>query len=203
LHRRRIGRETPSWIARPFTAEELALLQPPRVSPPPTPNDLVWWDAQPDHERIHEQLRQLLPPLQRAPEPDGGWPTRPPQPRAWSTNALDTLVGKLLRKAPAAAPADSTGYLFRGALRPHIQLRDSTCRFPGCPRLARFCETDHRITWPQGPTSVWNGLTECDPHHDAKHAILTLTRLQDGTHRWTLRTGHYADVPPRPLLRGW
>jgi hypothetical protein len=48
-----------------------------------------------------------------------------------------------------------------------------------------------------------NGLTECDPHHKAKHAILSLTRLEDGTHRWTLRTGHYADVPPRPLLRGW
>jgi hypothetical protein len=74
---------------------------------------------------------------------------------------------------------------------------------PGCARLARYCEIDHRTAWPFGKTSTRNGLTECDPHHKAKHAVLSLTRLEDGTHRWTLRTGHYADVRPRPLLRGW
>jgi hypothetical protein len=200
---RRLRRQIPSWVTASLSDEESALLQPPSVAPAPTPNDLDWFSTHPDRGLAHRLIADSTPVADRAPAPVGGWPAPAPAATAWSPEALQQLTRKLVATPPAQPPADSSGYPFRGALRRHIQLRDQTCRFPSCPRLARHCETDHRVEWPLGPTSVWNGLTECDPHHDAKHAVFTLNRLPDGTHRWTLRTGHYADVPPRPLLRGW
>jgi hypothetical protein len=37
----------------------------------------------------------------------------------------------------------------------------------------------------------------------AKHAFFTVTRLQDGTIRWTSPNGRSVDRKPRPFLRGW
>ena len=89
------------------------------------------------------------------------------------------------------------------AMRQIVIDRDQTCRFPGCTRLAQRCDTDHRIPWPAGPTSISNGCSLCEHHHQAKHALLQLTKRDDGTLRWTLPTGHHADVPPRALLQTW
>jgi hypothetical protein len=45
--------------------------------------------------------------------------------------------------------------------------------------------------------------SECTHHHQAKHTVFTVTRLPNGTLRWTGLGGHHADRPPRPFLRGW
>ena len=82
-------------------------------------------------------------------------------------------------------------------------LWDLTCTFPGCPRLAQHCQNDHLTPWPTGPSAPHNTSSECTHHHQAKHDYFTVTRLPDGTLRWTTPTGHHTDRPPRPFLRGW
>ena len=47
--------------------------------------------------------------------------------------------------------------------------RDGHCRAPGCARSARFCDLDHVIPWPSGPTDPTNLLTLCRRHHRMKH----------------------------------
>jgi hypothetical protein len=37
-----------------------------------------------------------------------------------------------------------------------IRLRDQTCRWPGCSVLARRCDLDHTIAYPEGPTNEDN-----------------------------------------------
>ncbi len=75
--------------------------------------------------------------------------------------------------------------------------------FPACVRLARNCENDHLIPWPQGPTSSRNITSDCKHHHLAKHHYFTVERLPGGTIRWHTPLGRHYDRNPRPLLRGW
>jgi hypothetical protein len=46
----------------------------------------------------------------------------------------------------------STRYTPPATLKTFVQVRDRTCRYPGCTRQARRCDVDHRIAWPQGTT---------------------------------------------------
>ncbi|MFN2539823.1 MAG: HNH endonuclease signature motif containing protein, partial [Mycobacteriales bacterium] len=194
-----LRRQTPSW-------------NPPRPEPqpppdpahqPPTLTDLDWWDQTNPRQAHQADLDRQLPLTPTAPAPTGGWPTPPARPPLWSPQQLHTLLTGLLRKPVDPLPPASSSYPFTGRLARHLKTRDQTCRFPGCHRLAQHCDSDHRIPWPAGPTSISNGISECEHHHQAKHAIFTLTQLPDGTLRWTLPTGHHADAPNRALLRGW
>jgi hypothetical protein len=198
-----LRRSLPSWTTTPYPGTVLSADHTPSVFPAPTLADLDWWSSHPDRALAHAQISDAAPLTPTAPSPAGGWPQPAAHPPAWTPAALSTLTGTLASKPVDPPPADSSSYPFRGALARFIKTRDQTCRFPACPRLARWCETDHHTPWPLGPTSLRNGVTECDPHHDAKHDLFTLTRLPDGSYRWTLPTGHHADSPPRPLLRGW
>ena len=65
------------------------------------------------------------------------------------------------------------------------------------------CQLDHLVEYPKGKTEHCNGACECVHHHQAKHASMTVTRLDNGTMRWTNRFGITRTRPPRPLLRGW
>jgi hypothetical protein len=84
-----------------------------------------------------------------------------------------------------------------------VRHRDRSCTFPGCPKLAQHCQIDHVLEHPNGPTAHHNGALECVHHHQCKHACMTVTRLPNGTMRWTNRFGVTLDRTPRPLLRGW
>jgi hypothetical protein len=81
-------------------------------------------------------------------------------------------------------------------------MRDQTCTFPGCWLLARRCQSDHLIEWPQGLTHVDNGACECVHHHQAKHSYFHVARLPGGTIRWTSRTSKHYDRRPRSLIPG-
>jgi hypothetical protein len=56
---------------------------------------------------------------------------------------------------PGDAPAES-GYRPSAALERFLRCRDLTCRFPGCDRPAEFCDVDHTVAWPFGPTHPSN-----------------------------------------------
>jgi hypothetical protein len=53
------------------------------------------------------------------------------------------------------------------------------------------------------PHQPHNLAAECEHHHQGKHDSLTVTRLPDGTFRWTTPSGITADQPPRRVLTAW
>ncbi|SEB90952.1 HNH endonuclease [Paramicrobacterium humi] len=56
-------------------------------------------------------------------------------------------------------------------LRKAIEIRDVTCRFPGCNRSARQCDLDHVVDWQfGGETDLDNCQATCRAHHTLKHA---------------------------------
>ena len=64
---------------------------------------------------------------------------------------------------------DRTTYRVPKALRRWLGVRDPVCVFPGCTRIARDCQIDHRIDWQYGgPTADTNLAPQCHPHHRIK-----------------------------------
>ncbi|OMH29284.1 hypothetical protein BKD30_00910 [Tersicoccus phoenicis] len=61
-------------------------------------------------------------------------------------------------------------YRIPAELRRRLQLRDGTCRFPGCRRDVLRCDLDHRIAWADGGTTDEANLEHlCRRHHVLKH----------------------------------
>lgn len=99
-----------------------------------------------------------------------------------------TSVGRLLRMPPAL-------------MRRYLQLRDQTCRFPGCTRKATSAEVDHTIEWRNGGcTEIANLLHLCVAHHHVRHGDQWSYVLHpDGTADWTTPTGRRVTTKPPPL----
>ncbi|GAA1756597.1 HNH endonuclease signature motif containing protein [Kocuria aegyptia] len=76
---------------------------------------------------------------------------------------------------------DRTVYAVPRDLRRLVELRDGTCRFPGCRRRAERCDLDHTVAWADGgPTAERNLAALCRQHHRIKH--------RDGhLGRWSVR----------------
>ena len=73
-------------------------------------------------------------------------------------------------------------------------MRDMSCRFPNCDVPAQFCDIDHAIAWPHGPTHPSNLRCLCRKHHLLKTFWTgprgwTDTQSPDATIRWTSPTG--------------
>jgi hypothetical protein len=86
------------------------------------------------------------------------------------------------------------------ALRRWLQLRDETCRVPGCPRRAKYCELDHTLerAADNGPTAFDNLANLCTNHHIVKTLTGWTYRHLDrmGTLEWTSPLGEtYLDEP--------
>jgi hypothetical protein len=181
--------------------------------------DIAWLGWQEDTAGVHDQHDQLAHTASSSVLRQTARPTPAPSLRAqqqaeqriqrqarasrWTSPGLRAAVTTLRTQAPTPVPAASSGYPFRGRLARWIRSRDLTCTFPGCPLLAQRCELDHVLAYPQGQTEHSNGACECVHHHQAKHAVMTVTRQPDGTMTWTNRFGTTVHRPPRPLLRGW
>ncbi|HQZ35607.1 MAG TPA: HNH endonuclease signature motif containing protein [Ilumatobacteraceae bacterium] len=71
-----------------------------------------------------------------------------------------------------------------------LLLRDEGCRWPGCEIPAAWCEIDHLVPFPAGPTDLINLVLWCSHHHHEKHrpgirvlgnAVNLRIQLPDGT----------------------
>ncbi|UUT36107.1 HNH endonuclease signature motif containing protein [Microbacterium elymi] len=68
---------------------------------------------------------------------------------------------------------DRTTYRIPKALRRWLGIRDKVCAFPGCGRLARDCDIDHRTEWQHGgKTAADNAGPLCEHHHVVKTETL-------------------------------
>ncbi|HTY28041.1 MAG TPA: DUF222 domain-containing protein [Mycobacterium sp.] len=95
------------------------------------------------------------------------------------------------------------GYRRSAALAEFVRLRDLTCRFPNCDVPAEFCDIDHTIPWPWGPTHPSNLACKCRKHHLLKTFWPGWSdrQLPDGTVVWTTPAGKkYVTVPGSRLL---
>lgn len=79
-----------------------------------------------------------------------------------------------------------------------VRKRDLHCRFPGCATAARFCDLDHVIPFPVGPTVLRNLACLCRRHHRLKtHGHWSLTLSPDGACTWVdRRTGQVHTTEP-------
>jgi len=104
------------------------------------------------------------------------------------TDRFDTHIRRVLLDTRTGVVAETGTAVYRpsAAIRRHVELRDGTCRFPGCARRADRCELDHVIAWPQGPTTAGNLQAVCKHHHRAKHqGGWAVTMTPAGLCTWT------------------
>ncbi|KAB1641663.1 HNH endonuclease signature motif containing protein [Gulosibacter chungangensis] len=85
-------------------------------------------------------------------------------------------------------------------MRRFLEVRDRTCRFPGCVRPAQYCDADHTHPYSEdGPTDVDNLAHLCRAHHVQKHRKpWTVTNLGGGVLEWRTPLGQVATTSPIP-----
>ncbi|WP_286199207.1 DUF222 domain-containing protein [Mycolicibacterium sp. ELW1] len=144
----------------------------------------------------------------------------PPQPRAASAVLTGNrgivpapLLAELVRAGAAVRhlrrPKNEPEPHYRPstALDEWVRLRDMTCRFPNCDVPAEYCDVDHTIAWPFGPTHPSNLACMCRKHHLLKTFWAGWSDRQhpDGTIDWTSPTGHTYTTRPgsRLLMPTW
>ncbi|MDQ1576365.1 MAG: hypothetical protein QOH55_1515, partial [Microbacteriaceae bacterium] len=90
-------------------------------------------------------------------------------------------------------------------LKNWLQVRDVTCRFPGCSRHAARCEIDHTQDWAHdGQTRHDNLAHLCKSHHILKHkSDWQVTKASDGTGNltWTSPAGRNYVTEPEIQIR--
>ncbi|ORV21557.1 hypothetical protein AWB99_26345, partial [Mycolicibacterium confluentis] len=93
------------------------------------------------------------------------------------------------------------GYRPSAALAAFVRNRDMFCRFPGCTTPAQFCDIDHAIAYPTGPTHPSNLRCLCRKNHLLKtfwtgEQGWSDVQHPDGTIVWTAPTGHTYTTHP-------
>ena len=95
----------------------------------------------------------------------------------------------------------TTSYRPNARLAALVRARDGRCRFPGCSVAARFCDLDHVLPWPTGPTTAANLMCLCRRHHRIKQGPGWSVRLRpDARAAWSDPTGRSRTSHPRDLL---
>lgn len=89
-------------------------------------------------------------------------------------------------------------------LRTWLELRDETCRFPGCGRPASRTDIDHTEDWAKGgSTDAGNLACLCEPHHLMKHTTMWhVVQRGNGVLDWRSPTGQVHTTRPALELQG-
>ena len=125
------------------------------------------------------------------------------------TPLLAELIASGARIRHLRRPSDEPepGYRPSTALEEFVRFRDLTCRFPNCDTPAEFCDVDHTIPWPLGPTHPSNLKCVCRNDHLLKTFWEGWSDRQfpDGTVEWTSPTGRTYVTHPgsRVLFPRW
>ncbi|MGO1544962.1 MAG: hypothetical protein ACTHXA_11570 [Gulosibacter sp.] len=87
------------------------------------------------------------------------------------------------------------------SMRRFLQVRDNTCRFPGCARAAAGCDIDHTKPYSQGgKTCECNTAHLCRGHHVQKHQRRwAMRQLGGGVIEWITPLGQRAVTEPEPI----
>ncbi len=81
------------------------------------------------------------------------------------------LLAELIRSGARVRSVDTPvdvpepGYLPSAKLAEFVRCRNLTCRFPECEESAEFCDIDHTIPYPVGPTHLSNLKCLCRKQH--------------------------------------
>jgi hypothetical protein len=112
-------------------------------------------------------------------------------------------IAETAKIKPVVMPSNApeAGYRPSAALADFVRCRDLTCRFPGCDEPAEFCDIDHTVAWPLGPTHPSNLKLLCRFHHLLKTFYTGVDgwadrQLADGTVEWTAPSGHTYNTFP-------
>ncbi|WJZ03287.1 HNH endonuclease signature motif containing protein [Corynebacterium freiburgense] len=110
------------------------------------------------------------------------------------------------RDAIAVAQECHEHYRPGAAIKRVLELRDGTCRFPGCEKPAEFCDKDHVIDYRSGGwTSLSNMQCLCRHHHNMKTGGRARCEIAvDGTCTWQIGDITTITTPQGPLagIRG-
>jgi hypothetical protein len=174
-------------------------------------------ESEPDpHMSGEVQSRPITPDmtveemLEPDPEPNPPENKRPSALIAGGGTVPATRLAELVRRGarvrhvrhPGGSSTPESGYRPSTALDEFVRCRDLTCRFPNCDKAAEFCDVDHTVPFPAGPTHPSNLKVLCRKHHLLKtfwdwHD----QQLPDGTVTWTSPTGRtYTTRPGSRLL---
>ncbi|CAJ1507041.1 HNH endonuclease signature motif containing protein [[Mycobacterium] burgundiense] len=120
---------------------------------------------------------------------------------------LQELLLNGARVKPLTAPPThpEPGYRPSAALAAFVRARDMFCRFPGCSTPAQFCDIDHVIPYPVGPTHPSDLRCLCRKNHLLKtfwtgEQGWSDVQHPDGTIVWTSPTGHTYTTHPGSRL---
>ncbi len=97
---------------------------------------------------------------------------------------------------------DRTSYRPPADLERWLQVRDGTCRFPGCNRRAARCEVDHTIDAQYDGRTAYDNLAHvCPLHHHLKHETSWSVRHHaGGVLEWRSPAGRVHLTHPRQRI---
>ena len=114
------------------------------------------------------------------------------------------LLGATLERAhvrevrhPGGDTAPDPRYTPTRTTAEFVRCRDLTCRFPGCDKPAQFCDIDHTVAYPVGPTHPSNLKCLCRFHHLLKTFWNGAERVAGPT---TARRHRHLDLTDRAHL---
>ena len=127
---------------------------------------------------------------------EGDCPVATTQIKEWLQVPQTTVIVRPVIDLADCVPVDS--YEIPDRLRRRVELRDHTCRFPGCPTRATRCDVDHQVPHGKGgATCPCNLVPLCRRHHRAKtFSGWRYTPVQPGYYLWTSPHGRHFLVGP-------
>jgi hypothetical protein len=162
------------------------------ASPPPSP-----WSP-PRHPGWPPGARSQRQPSTRGPE-------GPPQLSPEQAQQLADLIRRLnITFRPVAQGLCDHGdaedhYTPSRQLKHLVRARTATCTAPACDAQAVFCDLDHTVGYPEGPTCQCNLAPKCRRHHRCKQAAgWSVEQPEPGVMHWTVPSGRaYRTAPTR------